>query len=84
MASALGRQGGSRKERSGTGTTLAIFFVVMIALLIVWRSVNSITKGRHDVRGRNRCGACGSLFKAVNDQHAGRCRKCGTRQSGAS
>jgi len=63
---------------------LAIFFVVMIALLFMWRSVNSIKKGRQNMRGRNRCQAGGSRLKAVNGQPAGTCHKCGTRQSRAS
>lgn len=65
-------------------TALAIFFVVMIALLFVWRSVNSIKKGRQERRGRNRCETCGSRLEAAESQHAGTCRKCGTRQSWAS
>jgi hypothetical protein len=78
------QKGGSSKEGSGTGTTLAIFFVVVIALLIMWRSVDSIMKGRQEMRGWNRCEACGSRLKAVNDEHTGTCRKCGTRQSRTS
>jgi hypothetical protein len=36
------------------GTALAISFVVMIALLFVWRSVSSIKKGRQKGRSRKR------------------------------
>jgi hypothetical protein len=66
------------------GTALAISFVVLIALLFVWRSVSSIMKGRQKGRGRDRCETCGSRLKAVNGQRAGTCHKCGTRQSWAS
>ena len=65
-------------------TALAIFFVVMIELLFVLRSVNSIKKSRQERRGRNRCETCGALLEAAESQHAGTCRKCGTRQSWAS
>jgi tRNA(Ile2) C34 agmatinyltransferase TiaS len=62
-------------------TALAIFFVVMIELLFVLRSVNSIKKSRQERRGRNRCETCGSRLEAAESQHARTCRKCGTRQS---
>ena len=66
------------------GIAAAITFVVIIALLFVWRSVNSIMKGRRRMRGRHRCEACGSRLKAVNGHLAGTCDKCGTHQSWAS
>src|ERR1039458_9123735 len=50
-------------------TALAIFFVVMIALLFVWRSVNSIKKGRQERRGRNRCETCGKVGDANRARH---------------
>lgn len=66
------------------GIAAAIIFVVIIALLFVWRSINSIMKGRRRMRGRPRCETCRSRLKAVNGQQAGTCDKCGTRQSWAS
>ncbi len=73
-----------RQGRSGMEHAAAILFVVVIALVFGWRSVNSIKKGRQAVRGRNRCEACGSRFVTRAGRQAGTCRRCGARQNWTS
>ena len=62
------------------GTVIVIIVIAFVALLIVSKSANSITKSGQKMQNKDRCLACGSRLKAVRGKYATTCAKCGADQ----
>lgn len=60
---------------------MEIAIVVIMVLLVLSASINSLKKTSQRARGRGRCQSCNSRLKAYRGQYATTCRRCGHEQT---